>query len=157
MKRSTTIDGSAWERLTRRVGVARERAEGVADNTGSRAGATIGELRRLRRLIDELIDDETVRGREQGAPWVILGSSRQQAQQRHAAAIRRSWHRRPGRTQRSIIIDDLGGKAAAEPLNVERSIIIDDPASPAGGEELSARTDEGMAIQPPTPSHAPPT
>lgn len=79
-----------WKRLARRIKTASERAERQPDYIGGfRAGANIKELWKLQRLIDELIDAETIRGREQGADWAMLGTSKQQAQQRHKAALAR--------------------------------------------------------------------
>jgi len=78
-----------WKRLTRRTRSASERAGQQPDEAGFRAGANIKELWKLRRVIDELIDAETIRGREQGAAWGMLGFSKQQAQQRHKAALQR--------------------------------------------------------------------
>lgn len=83
------VADDVWKRLGRRTKAASERAERQADEHGFRAGVNIQELWKLRRLIDELVDAETIRGREQGAPWGTLGSSKQQAQQRHEAALKR--------------------------------------------------------------------
>lgn len=77
-----------WKRLGRRVTSAKERAVRQPDEHGWRAGASIRELTALRDLLDDLIDAEVIRGREQGAEWVLLGSSKQQAQQRYRRATR---------------------------------------------------------------------
>jgi hypothetical protein len=52
------------------------------------AASNVRELYRLRALVDELIDDEMIRAVELGVPFSDLGTSRQQAQQRHARAVR---------------------------------------------------------------------
>ena len=93
----------ALRRLERRVATARERAEQVADDEhGFRASRNIRELRELQAYISDQIDDEVIRGREQGAPWNLLGTSKQQAQQRHAAALAR---RSPTGLHPSIQVD----------------------------------------------------
>lgn len=51
-----------WKRLTRRTKAAADRAAQVTDNGGFRAGTNIRELWKLRSLVDELIDAETMRG-----------------------------------------------------------------------------------------------
>lgn len=90
-------------RLERRVTLARERVEQVPDDElGFRASRNIGELRALQASISDQIDEEIIRGREQGAPWHLLGTSKQQAQQRHAAALTR---RSPTGLHPSIKVD----------------------------------------------------
>ena len=95
---------TVWQRLTAEVRAAsarvrKEQADYAAGRTGmgffhdrdrdkSEAHRNVRELYELRRLVDELIDDEIIRGRELGASFDQLGSSRQQAQQRHARALR---------------------------------------------------------------------
>lgn len=71
-----------WKRLDQRIRAARDRAD-VSDEHGFRASRNIEELRRLRGALDGFIDAELVRGREQGASWDMLGTSKQQAQQRY--------------------------------------------------------------------------
>lgn len=79
-----------WDRLHRRVTTTRKKiAEKPADGHGLRHGESIRELRKLQQLIDELIDEEIVAGRAEGAPWSLLGTSKQQAQQQHARALTR--------------------------------------------------------------------
>jgi hypothetical protein len=86
---------SALQVLARRVRAARERVRrnGVdsffRDVEYREASDTVAELYKLRELVDELIDGEIIRGRELGASWDLLGSSRQQAQQRAARARQR--------------------------------------------------------------------
>lgn len=78
------------EILERRVKAARrDLAKFGNDEFGLRAARNLTKLRDLRRLIDELIDEELVRGRAQGAPWSSLGTTKQAAQQRYQAALAR--------------------------------------------------------------------
>lgn len=55
----------------------------MPDEHGFRARRNIEELYKLRGALDGLIDAEMVRGRDQGASWNMLGTSKQQAQQRY--------------------------------------------------------------------------
>ncbi len=85
---------SALQVLARRVRAASERIrrngiDPLLDLEYREACDTVAELYKLRALVDELIDGEIIRGRELGAPWDLLGSSRQQAQQRATRARRR--------------------------------------------------------------------
>jgi hypothetical protein len=59
------------------------------DDGESRSGKVLQVLYRLRRIIDETIDHETVRGRVDGAPWASLASSKQAALLRHRRAVAR--------------------------------------------------------------------
>ncbi len=90
------MSGDAWQRLEREVKAARTRVRDIAKRRMAWFGddaephaENVRELIKLRRLLDELIDDETIRARELGASWDSLGSSRQQAQQRHKRALAR--------------------------------------------------------------------
>ena len=88
------MSGDIWQRLEREVKAARTRVQNEVRAAffaiASREPTNnVSELIELRGLIDELIDDETVRARELGASWEQLGSSRQQAQQRHKRAFAR--------------------------------------------------------------------
>jgi hypothetical protein len=83
-----------WQLLGRRAGAARERVrkngtDPLLDLEYREAADNVAELYKLRDLVDELIDGEIIRGRELGASWDLLGSSRQQAQQRAARARQR--------------------------------------------------------------------
>jgi hypothetical protein len=80
--------------LARRVQAARERvrkngAGQLLDLEYREAADNVRELYALRDLVDQLINREVIRGRELGAPWDLLGTSRQQAQQRAARARQR--------------------------------------------------------------------
>lgn len=81
----------ALEKLEKRVRALRRRQDRPSDDMhGSQASWNIKRLRELRELIDSLMDDEILRGREHGAPWASLGTSKQQAQQRHRVAYMRN-------------------------------------------------------------------
>ena len=104
------MTADVWKRLAGRVKAAGDRsrrdAESGAVRLYDRAPENIRELWKLRRLIEELIDDEMIRGRELDAPWDLLGTSKQQAQQRHARAIRqRELTQRRTRGARSVNTD----------------------------------------------------
>jgi hypothetical protein len=62
------------------------------DRRGGREGreaAVLEVLYRLRALVDRTIDERTVRGRLEGAPWGTLASSKQAAQLRYKRAVAR--------------------------------------------------------------------
>lgn len=87
------MTASVWQRLAAEVKQAsararRDAASRVMPDMYDQAVENIRELHELRALLDELIDSEIIRGRELGASFDLLGSSRQQAQQRHARAVR---------------------------------------------------------------------
>ena len=77
-----------WDRLQRRIKVARERVREQPDRPEYRAQETIRQLRALRDVVDELIEAEVVRWRDQGVPWVWLGTSKQQAYEVYRRAVR---------------------------------------------------------------------
>lgn len=119
--RPCTASG-AWQIMGRRIRAARERiqrdrAESLLDPPYAEAAGNVRELYKLRALLDELIDAEIIRGRELGAPWDLLGSSRQQAQQRTARTQRRQ---RPltdhacGRRDTSTPVDRLRQRPAGQ-------------------------------------------
>jgi hypothetical protein len=87
------MTGDVWRRLAGEVRAASARARKAALNhmhpdESCVPVANIAELYKLRRLVDELIDAEIIRGRAHGVAFDLLGNSRQQAQQRHARAVR---------------------------------------------------------------------
>jgi hypothetical protein len=94
MTNDKAASASALQVLARRVRAARERVrkngvDSFFDVEYREACDTVAELYKLRDRVDELLDAEIIRGRELGAPWDLLGSSRQQAQQRAARARQR--------------------------------------------------------------------
>ena len=100
--------GDVWQLLGRRIRAARKRIQldreySVLYEPSDEAAGNIRELYRLRALLDELIDAEIIRGRELGAPWDLLGSSKQQAQQRAARARQRQQRRTSGRDTSTMI------------------------------------------------------
>jgi hypothetical protein len=79
-----------WKRLQDRVKAAAQRVGPMRDEANwLRTSRSITELMKLRAAIDDLIDEEVIRGHESGAPWAALGTGRQQAQQRYVRAMRR--------------------------------------------------------------------
>lgn len=98
-----------WQVLARRVKVAQDRARrhgGAVSLEYRSAVDSVHELYELRRLVDRLIDDEIIRGRELGAPWELLGTSKQQAQQRHARAVVRQRALTNRRTQQRETVNE---------------------------------------------------
>lgn len=97
----TAPRADVWRRLAGevRAASARARKDALSHMLSSESHAptaNVAGLYELRRLVDELIDDEIIRARELGACFDVLGTSRQQAQQRHARAVRqRSLTNRP--------------------------------------------------------------
>ena len=86
------MSSTPWTRLRHRIKGYEEKADGVGDEHGFRASENLRHLQQLRTAIEAEIDREIIRAREQGAPWsgIMYGSSKQAAQQRHAAATRRA-------------------------------------------------------------------
>lgn len=87
------MTGDVWRQLAGEVRAASGRARKAArshmyPDESNVPPANIAELYELRRLVDDLIDAEIIRGRELGVGFDLLGTSRQQAQQRHARAQR---------------------------------------------------------------------
>jgi hypothetical protein len=72
------------------------------------AASNVRELYRLRALAEELIDAEIIRARGLGVSFEDLGSSRQQAQQRHARALRqRALTKEPAGASSSTDVDQM--------------------------------------------------
>lgn len=78
-----------WNALERHVAAATKRIQDAAPDHGFRGSISLQELYAVRKHIEKLIDLETIDARAAGAQWSALGSSKQQALQRHNAAIRR--------------------------------------------------------------------
>jgi hypothetical protein len=85
---------AVWVKLQRRIHTACERASLSPDEHGSRAGRNVAELRLLKQVIDTLIDDEIVRGHDQGAAWTVLGGTKQYTYGRYQRRLQSS-HRHP--------------------------------------------------------------
>jgi hypothetical protein len=84
----------AWAELLARFRVlrkesAREARDHIAAGPREEVAANVRALYELRQAIDDAIDAEVIRGREIGVQWDLLGSTRQQAQQRHKRALAR--------------------------------------------------------------------
>jgi hypothetical protein len=73
----------------RKKAAAEDREWGSQFAQSSTVIGNVRELYQLRDLVDELIDHEIIRGKELGVSFDLLGSSRQQAQQRYKRAIAR--------------------------------------------------------------------
>jgi len=77
----------ALKRVERRAATAAGKVADLTPDHGFRGAETVRALRKLRVLIDELLDEDIVGARAAGAPWTQLGTSKQQAQQAHARAL----------------------------------------------------------------------
>lgn len=91
----------ALTRVERRAASAARKVADLTPDHGYRGGRTVEQLRKLRDLLDDLVEEEIVAARAAGAPWGQLGTSKQQAQQAHARALAR----RPG-LARSTPVDE---------------------------------------------------
>lgn len=83
-----------WTALSARFKEFRSRAQRdavghLAPGPGDEVWANVRALYELRQAVDNAIDDEVIRGRAIGVQWDLLGSTRQQAQQRHKRALAR--------------------------------------------------------------------
>ena len=72
-----------------RRGAERDVRDSVLHDESTAVAASVRALYALRRAVDDAIDDEVIRGRAIGVQWDLLGSTRQQAQQRHKRAMAR--------------------------------------------------------------------
>jgi hypothetical protein len=84
----------AWAVLSARFRGLRSRArrdavDHLAAGPGDEVSANVRALYELLQAVDDAIDDEVIRGRAIGVQWDLLGSTRQQAQQRHKRALAR--------------------------------------------------------------------
>ena len=86
-----TVTATPWARLRRRIDGYEAKANLQPDEHGYRAKENIRHLQTLEQAVRREIDREIIRAREQGATWSMIGfgRSKQAAQQRHAAALRR--------------------------------------------------------------------
>lgn len=79
-----------WDSLQRHVTAAGEHVKARRpEHTGVQSAVSVRELSKLQAHLTELIDREIIDARHAGAPWATLGTSKQQAYQRHLAALRR--------------------------------------------------------------------
>ena len=82
--------GNLWDQLAARVERAR-RSEDRPDEHGARVMARLDELLPLAHEVEQEIDREIVRAREQGMSWSLLGAtlhmSKQGAQHRYRVAM----------------------------------------------------------------------
>jgi hypothetical protein len=68
----------------------RDARDSVLPDERTAVSANVSALYELRQAVDDAIDDEVNRGRPIGVQWDLLGSTRQQAQQRHKRATARN-------------------------------------------------------------------
>jgi hypothetical protein len=85
----TGLVADVWASLSARLRELRSTARRDAAGRSGKVSANVRALYELRQAVDDAIDDEVIRGREIGVQWELLGSSRQQAQQRHRRAVGR--------------------------------------------------------------------
>lgn len=83
-----------WAALTARfrklrLMAQRDAVDHLVAGPGDEVWANVRALYELRQAVDDAIDDEVIRGRAIGVQWDLLGSTRQQAQQRHKRALAR--------------------------------------------------------------------
>ena len=72
-----------------RAAARRDARDHLAAGEREEVAANVRALYTLRRAVDDAIDAEVIRGREMGVQWDLLGSTKQQAQQRHKRAMAR--------------------------------------------------------------------
>jgi hypothetical protein len=83
-----------WDSLSARLreirtAARREARDHIAAGEREEVAANVRGLYELRRAVDDAIDAEVIRGREIGVQWDLLGTTKQQAQQRHQRAMAR--------------------------------------------------------------------
>lgn len=78
-----------WAALQRQVAKAAERVSPQTPDHGIQGSTSVRELYALQARIITMIDQEIIEARAAGAQWGQLGTSKQQAQQRHRAAMSR--------------------------------------------------------------------
>ena len=61
----------------------------IAAGERNEVAANVRALYKLRQAVDDAIDAEVIRGREIGVQWDLLGTTKQQAQQRHRRGMAR--------------------------------------------------------------------
>jgi hypothetical protein len=67
----------------------RDAVDHLAAGPREEVSANVRALYELRQAVDDAIDEEVIRGRAIGVQWDLLGSTRQQAQQRHRRVMAR--------------------------------------------------------------------
>ena len=72
-----------------RTAAERDTRESMLRDETTAVAANVRALYALRQAVDDAIDAEVIRGRAIGVQWDLLGSTRQQAQQRHRRAMAR--------------------------------------------------------------------
>jgi len=72
-----------------RTAARRDARDHIAAGEREEITANVRALYELRQAVDDAIDAEVIRGRGIGVQWDLLGTTRQQAQQRHKRAMAR--------------------------------------------------------------------
>lgn len=72
-----------------RAAARRDARDHIAAGEREEVAANVRALYELRQAVDDAIDAEVIRGRETGVQWDLLGTTKQQAQQRHKRATAR--------------------------------------------------------------------
>jgi hypothetical protein len=81
---------SLGEKLRKlRTAARRDVRDSLLPDESTAVAVNVRALYALRQAVDDAIDDEVIRGRAIGVQWDLLGSTRQQAQQRHRRAMAR--------------------------------------------------------------------
>jgi len=79
---------SLGEKLRKlRTAAQRDVRNSMLSDESTAVAANVRALYAQRQAVDDAIGDEVIRGRAIGVQWDLLGSTRQQAQQRHKRAM----------------------------------------------------------------------
>ncbi len=140
------MTADVWQNLAAQVKAARDRvrrkiAEAVFESPDRPAIENIRELTELRRMVDELIDGEIIRGRELGASWDLLGTSKQQAQQRYRRAVARRHEQSMPVDETAPAVDAIGQPALTSALDTADELLTrwsPGRAHPISGGEANA-------------------
>jgi hypothetical protein len=90
-----------------RAAARRDARDHLAAGEREEATANVRALYELRQAVDDAIDAEVIRGRENGAQWDLLGTTKQQAQQRHRRAMARKGKLRTNVRDTSTAVDEI--------------------------------------------------
>jgi hypothetical protein len=85
----------------------RDAVDHLAAGESNEVAANVSALYALRQAVDDAINDEVIRGRAIGVQWDLLGSTRQQAQQRHKRAMARRGKLRTRVHDMSTAVDEI--------------------------------------------------
>jgi Mobilization protein NikA len=101
----------------------RDAVDHLAAGPREEVSANVSALYELRQAVDDAIDDEVIRGRAIGVQWDLLGTTKQQAQQRHKRAMARRGKLRTRVHGMSTAVDEIRRRAAdfVDPLVTQRT------------------------------------